>query len=375
MAKIKEVSSYNGTSWDTPVPIGANDANIDITSSTTNPSDTTSTSAGLVDSNVTVAAGDTDASAWTKFNRFRKRVQNAFGNFAGITLRTAYNTSNTSTSVYTTGVINNYMSNVIGYTGTTAPSAGTVAAQLSSLNSNKISTNKIANNLTTTTSGYVLDARQGQVLQDSFSTLNYTERITDFDTATTAGAYYYTANTSNAPSQGAGRMMVIKSPSSISGWGAQLAFSNSNSPSMALRSITSSGFGSWIDIPQALTTLTTTVNNKQDALSITSHTLSITDSSKIAVSSMTCYTYGKVCVISLNGVTFTSTIADLGLISGVPQPYGQASACVMAGTNATNSSKIYLHTAYIPDKTSSIKFRVDDNYSISHYITIIYLTR
>ena len=136
MAKIKEVSSYNGTSWDTPVPIGANDANIDITSSTTNPTDTTSTSAGLVDSNVTVVSGDTAASAWTKFNRFRKRVQNAFGNFAGVTLRTAYNTSNTDTSVYTTGVINNYMSNVIGYTGTTEPSAGTVAAQLSSLNSN-----------------------------------------------------------------------------------------------------------------------------------------------------------------------------------------------------------------------------------------------
>ena len=136
MAKIKEVSSYNGTSWDTPVPIGANDANIDITSSTTNPTDTTATSAGLVDSNVTVVSGDTAASAWTKFNRFRKRVQNAFGHFAGVTLRTAYNTSNTDTSVYTTGVINNYMSNVIGYTGTTEPSAGTVAAQLSSLNSN-----------------------------------------------------------------------------------------------------------------------------------------------------------------------------------------------------------------------------------------------
>ena len=136
MAKIKEVSSYNGTSWGTPVPIGANDVNIDITSSTTNPTDTTATSAGLVDSNVTVVPGDTAASAWTKFNRFRKRVQNAFGNFAGVTLRTAYNTSNIDTSVYTTGVINNYMSNVIGYTGTTAPSAGTVAVQLNSLNSN-----------------------------------------------------------------------------------------------------------------------------------------------------------------------------------------------------------------------------------------------
>lgn len=149
MAKIKEVSSYNGTSWDTPVPIGANDANIDITSSTTNPTDTTSTSAGLVDSNVTVAAGDTAASAWTKFNRFRKRVQNAFGNFAGVTLRTAYNTSNTSTSVYTTGVINNYMSNVIGYTGTTEPSAGTVAAQLSSLNSKDASHDTSISNLQT----------------------------------------------------------------------------------------------------------------------------------------------------------------------------------------------------------------------------------
>lgn len=144
MSKIKEVSKYDGSSWGTAIPLGANDANIDITASTTNPTDdTTSTSAGLIDSNVTVSSGDTDASAWTKFNRFRKRVQNAFGNFAGVTLASAYSTVNTGSSVYTTGVINNYMSNVIGYTGTTAPSAGTVASQLSSLNDNL--SNKLPN--------------------------------------------------------------------------------------------------------------------------------------------------------------------------------------------------------------------------------------
>ena len=82
MAKIKSVSSYNGTNWGTPVPLGANDLNIDITSSTTNPSDNTSTIDGLIQTDVTVSSsyGDTDATAWTKFNKFRKRVYNNFNN-------------------------------------------------------------------------------------------------------------------------------------------------------------------------------------------------------------------------------------------------------------------------------------------------------
>ena len=174
MAKIKEVSSYNGSSWDTPVPLGVNDANVDITSSTTNPSsDTTATSAGLVDSNVTVTSGDTGASAWTKFNRFRKRVQNAFGNFAGVTLQTAYSTANTNTSIYTTGVINNYMNNVIGYTGTTIPNTGTVATQLNSLNSGLDNLEDSLNskaNFFNTISADSLKGKKISIIGDSIST-------------------------------------------------------------------------------------------------------------------------------------------------------------------------------------------------------------
>ena len=202
MAKIKEVSSYNGTSWDTPIPIGANDANIDITSSTENPTDTTATSAGLVDSNVTVTSGDTAASAWTKFNRFRKRVQNAFGNFAGVTLRTAYNTSNTSTSVYTTGVINNYMSNVIGYTGTTAPSAGTVAAQLSSLNSNLDTVNSNLNSLYLYSFTPIITTT-GE-LQATINQINFSYSINSF-MAMIRGRFYITFSNS---SQKAGNIVI-----------------------------------------------------------------------------------------------------------------------------------------------------------------------
>lgn len=76
MSKIKEVSSFNGTSWDTAVPLGAEDINIDITSNTQNPADSSSTLESLIASDVTVANGDTGAGAWTKYNRFRKKVVN-----------------------------------------------------------------------------------------------------------------------------------------------------------------------------------------------------------------------------------------------------------------------------------------------------------
>lgn len=138
--RVKEVSAFNGTSWGAAVPLGANDSNIDITSSTTQPdgsavSGVTGDSAtALNTSAVAVSEGDTGASAWTKFNRFRKRVANNFANYIQGSIVTSYNATGSDSAVYSTNVLNNYMANVIGYSGTTAPSAGTVAAQLSSLN-------------------------------------------------------------------------------------------------------------------------------------------------------------------------------------------------------------------------------------------------
>ena len=140
--RVKEVSAFNGTSWGAAVPLGANDSNIDITSSTTQPdgsavSGVTGDSAtALNTSAVTVSEGDTGASAWTKFNRFRKRVANNFANYIQGSIATSYNATGSNSAVYSTNVLNNYMSNVIGYSGTATPSAGTVADQLSSLNDN-----------------------------------------------------------------------------------------------------------------------------------------------------------------------------------------------------------------------------------------------
>ena len=149
--RVKEVSAFDGTSWGAAVPLGANDSNIDITSSTTQPdgsavSGVTGDSAtALNTSAVTVSEGDTSASAWTKFNRFRKRVANNFANYIQGSIATSYNATGSNSAVYSTSVLNNYMSNVIGYSGTTTPSAGTVAAQLSSLNDKLIRPNLLDN--------------------------------------------------------------------------------------------------------------------------------------------------------------------------------------------------------------------------------------
>lgn len=137
MAKVKEVSSYSGSAWSAATPLGADATNIDMTS---NPSDydssTEETSTEIINTNdVKIISSDTDLTAWGKFNRFRKRVSNAFGTLSGKTLATAYTTTSADSKIYSASVLNSYMTNVIGYSGTTAPSAGTVASQLSSLNS------------------------------------------------------------------------------------------------------------------------------------------------------------------------------------------------------------------------------------------------
>ena len=74
MPKVKEVSTYDGSAWGTSVPLGANDVNIDITNSTTNPTDSSTTISSLSNTDVIVSNGDTDASAWTKYNKLRNRI-------------------------------------------------------------------------------------------------------------------------------------------------------------------------------------------------------------------------------------------------------------------------------------------------------------
>ena len=57
-------------------------------------------------------------------------------------------------------------------TGSLTTTSNTLIGGINELNSNKINTSAIANNLTTTSSGKVLDARQGKTLNDNIGTLS-----------------------------------------------------------------------------------------------------------------------------------------------------------------------------------------------------------
>lgn len=180
--RIKTVSTYNGTSWGSEVPIGADASNVDVTLSNNTKSDLQtvlgstpsgssvterinskiSTSGGdvadtVISKNInnydsSTTAGDdilTDTAAtmstntstlWSRFNLFRKKVSNNFANYFLksnlVGLDPGVGPTGNDNTVYTTLAINNYLSNVIGYTSASAPEAGDVATQLSTLNSN-----------------------------------------------------------------------------------------------------------------------------------------------------------------------------------------------------------------------------------------------
>lgn len=174
--RIKSISKYSGSAWGTEIPIGADAANVDLATSYTTVTESTATSgataeaaigkihtdttnlkkAGHGNGTVTnydstssetskvlttdcvVAANDDTATAWSKFNRFRRRVSNKFTDYFKIanlvTSSTGVTTTGTDTTVYTTKAINNYLANVVGYTSSTAPEVGSIATQLSTLN-------------------------------------------------------------------------------------------------------------------------------------------------------------------------------------------------------------------------------------------------
>lgn len=193
MPKIKELSKFNGTQWETGVPIGADASNVDVSVSgggtqnlqtvlgtpsasqniqtqinnkvgtsgdgsnttVTNLSnydlDTSETSdvlikdgeGGSVDTDaalVTAADGQSQVTLWSKFNRFRKRVNNKFGNYVAtssfITSSTGVTSTGNDTQAYTAKALNDYFANVVGYASESdlPSSADTIAAQLSSLN-------------------------------------------------------------------------------------------------------------------------------------------------------------------------------------------------------------------------------------------------
>lgn len=179
--RIKSISKYSGSAWGTEIPIGADAANVDLATSYTTVTESTATSgataeaaigkihtdtinlkkAGHGNGTVTnydstssetskvlttdcvVAASDDTATAWSKFNRFRRRVSNKFTDYFQIanlvTSSTGVTTTGTDTTVYTSKAINNYFANVIGYTSAAdVINVGSVADQLSTLNNRSI---------------------------------------------------------------------------------------------------------------------------------------------------------------------------------------------------------------------------------------------
>jgi len=141
--RVKTISKYSGSAWGTEVPIGADATNVDMT---TAPSDydssTSETSKVLIGTNdVKAIASDTDLTAWGKFNRFRRRVSNKFADYFATANLTGSSTGVTSTGddnhAYTTAALNAYFGTVVGYSSAADVSGvGSVASQLSSLNSN-----------------------------------------------------------------------------------------------------------------------------------------------------------------------------------------------------------------------------------------------
>ena len=141
-ATIKHIATFNADTWSPAIPIGVDDANIDITDATIDPV-VSNTDIDFSSSDVTVIDGDTGAIAWTKFNRLRKKVNNRFNAFSAFenkSLLTEYDSFASGSSlsrhqIYTANVFNSYVENIIGYVDTWTPSNGTIKEQLESIDS------------------------------------------------------------------------------------------------------------------------------------------------------------------------------------------------------------------------------------------------
>lgn len=180
MSKIKSVSQFEDNIWGEATPIGADASNVDVEMSDSSTKDlqtvlgdipstaapmqsqinakvTTSggnigstivssgiqnfdsssseTSTELLDANVRVVnATEVTSSMWTKFNRFRKRVDNKFKDVFLSSVEDVASPSLTKT--YSQAALNDYFANVVGYaTAIDLPDASsTIASQLSTLN-------------------------------------------------------------------------------------------------------------------------------------------------------------------------------------------------------------------------------------------------
>lgn len=180
MSKIKSVSQFEDNIWGEATPIGADASNIDVEMSDSSTKDlqtvlgdipsaaapiqsqintkvtasggnignttvssgiqnfdssSSETSTELLDTSVRVTnATEVTSSMWTKFNRFRKRVDNKFKDVFLSSVEDVASPSLTKT--YSQSALNDYFANVVGYaTAADLPDASsTIASQLSTLN-------------------------------------------------------------------------------------------------------------------------------------------------------------------------------------------------------------------------------------------------
>ena len=183
MSKIKSVSQFEDNIWGEATPIGADASNIDVEMSDSSTKDlqtvlgdipsaaapiqsqintkvtasggnignttvssgiqnfdssSSETSTELLDTSVRVTnATEVTSSMWTKFNRFRKRVDNKFKDVFLSSVEDVASPSDYKT--YSQSALNDYFANVVGYASASdLPDAtSTIAQQLSTLN-NKI---------------------------------------------------------------------------------------------------------------------------------------------------------------------------------------------------------------------------------------------
>ena len=221
MSKIKSVSQFEDGIWGTETPIGADASNVDVEMSDSSTKDlqtvlgdipsaaapiqsqintkvtasggnignttvssgiqnfdssSSETSTELLDTSVRVTnATEVTSSMWTKFNRFRKRVDNKFKDVFLSSVEDVASPSDYKT--YSQSALNDYFANVVGYASASdLPDAtSTIAQQLSTLNNNfSINTVRLA----MFTENYTLQANTVRVVIVTPSQLGVSGGIT-----------------------------------------------------------------------------------------------------------------------------------------------------------------------------------------------------
>lgn len=186
--------------------------------------------------------------------------------------------------------------------------------------------------------------------------VSYENTITDLNTATEAGTYYYGANSTNAPTASAGRLIVMKS--SESSYGTQITSINSNSsPFIYARSITSSGFGNWHQISFDDGNITPTIN-----------------STKITSGTVACIVRsGWAFVSGMNIVFASSGNAQAGVITGLPKAAAQANAA-FSGSTAADTAAIRASgdCLWMNSQSNSINVHLGTTYNKGHWFSVSY---